>query len=389
MKIGQTIYLDHQATTPLDPQVLNAMLPYLTEIFGNSHSSEHFIGWKAAEAVENAAKSVANLISGDKEFVVFTAGATEANNIAIHGVARHFASQKRKRILVSSIEHKCVLGACRFIQKEYGYQISYIPVSDQGFVNIDFLEDALKDDVLLVSIMAVNNEIGSIQDLTSISRLIHQHGAFFHCDAAQVPGSLLMDGLADIADLISLSGHKMSGPQGIGALYISQNLEGKIEPIIYGGGQQFGLRPGTLPVALCVGMGAACDLIKEPTIQSIYEQKRLLRDKFIKKLTSLSWPIKINGPTDELRHYGNVNVCFRDFNAQDILSSLQPHVAASSGAACSSGNMEPSHVLKAIGLSDSEASSSIRFSIGKETSEEDIDESLGHINYVLTKLSEL
>ena len=255
MKIGKTLYFDHQATTPVDARVLAAMTPYYAESFGNPHSSDHSLGWESASAVEKSAACVARLIGAEADEITFTSGATESNNMALLGLGRRAARGKRRRILVSAIEHKCVLAAARVLQEQFGFAVELIPVDAEGFVDVSALEETLDDDVLAVSIMAVNNEVGTMQDIGRISELVRSYGAVFHCDAAQAPIAMNMKSMASHTDILSLSAHKMYGPKGIGAIYISRELQGEIEPLIYGGGQQNGLRSGTVPVPLCVGMG--------------------------------------------------------------------------------------------------------------------------------------
>ena len=369
----KTIYADYQATTPLDPRVAEQMAPYWREEFGNPHSNDHVIGWKAAEAVRMAATSVAGLVGADPDEVVFTSGATEANNLALLGLARRACSDRR-RILVSAIEHKCVLAAARSLAEREGLSVETIPVDGEGFVNLNALEAMVDEEVLVVSVMAVNNEIGTIQDIEGISKALLPHGVLFHCDAAQAPCAMDMTSLTSHADLISLSGHKVYGPKGIGALYIRRDVQGRIEPIIYGGGQQAGLRSGTVPTPLCVGMAAAVDILRSP--EGPEERKRVAgqRDSFVRLLQESFPSVTVNGPTGERRHPGNANLRFDGLVAQDILGSLQPYLAASTGAACTSGIPEPSHVLCALGLSALESESSIRFSFGRFTTDADVEE---------------
>lgn len=382
MKLGSTIYLDHQATTPLDPRVFSAMAPYYGELFGNPHSADHFVGWRTAQAVEEAANRVAGLIGADANEIIFTSGATEANNLALLGLGKHYAKSKRRRILVSTIEHKCVLASCRSLHEQFGYQIELLPVDGAGFVSMDALNGLLSDNVLFVSVMAVNNEIGTIQDIEALSKSIKKHGALFHCDAAQALGATDLQDATNFVDLLSISGHKIYGPQGIGALYISRDLHSCIEPIIHGGGQQQGLRSGTVPVALCVGLGEAIALLNTTEMT----EQRSRRDKFVQNLLELPWPITLNGPKSDSRHPGNANICFKGFSAHDILNSLQPYLAASTGSACTSGTPEASHVLRAIGLSNEDAESSIRFSLGRNTTDADLDESIDLIRKCLSEL---
>ena len=387
MKIQKTIYFDHQATTPVDTNVFAEMSKYFTDSFGNPHSLDHCLGWEAASAVEHAAARMARLIGADADEITFTSGATESNNLALLGLARRDANSKRRRILISAIEHKSILAVGRVLQQQFGFAVEHIPVDREGFVKSSALEESIDSDVLAVSIMAVNNEIGTIQNINHIAEIVRSHGAIFHCDAAQAPTAMTMDDFAQHADMLSLSSHKMYGPQGIGVLYISRELQGHIEPLFYGGGQQNGLRSGTVPVALCVGMGAAADMLATVEAQG----KRALlckrRDAFIERLDRLPWPITLNGPKGQTRHPGNANIQFVGFSAHDILSSLQPYLAASTGSACTSSIPEPSHVLRAIGLNGDEAESSIRFSLGFDTTDEDVENAASQLDNALDRLS--
>ena len=377
-----TIYADYQATTPVDPRVLERMAPYWRQSFGNPHSSDHVVGWRAAEAVQESLSSVAALIGADPDEVIFTSGATEANNLALFGLARR-APAGRRRILVSAIEHKCVLAAARVLEEREGFSVESIPVDSEGFVDLAALERMVDDTVLVVSVMAVNNEVGTIQDVPRIAPLLSRHGVLFHCDAAQAPCAMDMSDLTHHADLISLSGHKMYGPQGIGALYIRRDVQQDVEPIIYGGGQQAGLRSGTVPMPLSVGMAAAADLVRSPDEPNERQQVAQQRDAFVKGLEASPCSIAINGPIGDWRHPGNANIRFDGFSAQDVLGALQPSVAAATGAACASGIPEPSHVLRALGLSAEQADSSIRFSFGRFTTDHEIDETARVVRGIL------
>ena len=370
MSPKNTIYADYQATTPVDPRVSEKMAPYWNATFGNPHSNDHIIGWAAAAAVRDSLASVAGLIGADPDEIVFTSGATEANNLALLGLARR-APTARRRILVSAIEHKCVLAAAAALAEHEGFTVEVIPVDQRGFIDLDRLESMLDASVLVASIMAVNNEVGTIQDLPAIAGALARHDIPFHCDAAQAPLAMDLSGIAAQADLVSLSGHKLYGPQGIGALYIRRDLQQRIEPIIYGGGQQNGLRSGTVPVPLCVGLAAAGELVRN---EGPEERRRMAeqRDLFVALLRDRRIPIAVNGPMGENRHPGSANLRFEGLAAADILGSLQPNLAASTGAACTSGTPEPSHVLRAMGLSEAEAASSIRFSFGRFTTEAEV-----------------
>ena len=335
--------------------------------------------------VREAAEAIASMIGSDGNEIVFTSGATEANNLALLGLARHVPNSRR-RILISAIEHKCVLGAAKVLSSNEGYTVETISVDSEGFVNVEELEERLDDSVLLVSVMAVNNEVGTIQNIPSISQLVRSCGALFHCDAAQAPSAIDLGNFATYTDLISLSGHKMYGPQGIGALYIRRDLHDRIEPLMYGGGQQAGLRSGTVPLPLCAGMATASEYI---VVEGSDERKQIARqrDMFIELLNETGFTIDINGPTSDHRHPGNANIRFNGFDAHDIIASLQPKLAASTGAACSSGIPEPSHVLRALGLTTQESESSIRFSFGRFTTDDEIKNAANLVGNTLSNLS--
>ncbi|MCY4217961.1 MAG: cysteine desulfurase family protein [Gammaproteobacteria bacterium] len=389
MKIGQTIYLDHQASTPLDPRVFEAMRPYFQDSVGNPHASEHIFGWRSMQAIEKAANQVAELIGSDSDEIIFTSGATESNNLALSGIAKYASRGERKRILISAIEHKCIFEITHYLHEAFGYMVTQIPVNSIGQLDMQVLEQELGNDVLLLSVMPVNNEIGTIQDIPAISGLAKSHGILIHCDAAQSPCAIDLSKFADHVDLISLSGHKIYGPMGIGALYVSRELHKHLSPVIYGGGQQDGLRSGTLPTALCVGLGSAAELLLGPAANIERESLALSRNLFEKHLKSLPYGIWVNGPEyPENRHPGNINVGFKDVNAADLLNRVQPYIAASSGSACTSGIPEPSHVLRSIGLKEKDSYSSVRFSLGRYTKEEDIKEAMNHIDMALKQEKE-
>ena len=358
------IYADYQASTPIDPRVLAVMTDYWRDGFGNPHSNDHAIGWSAARAVDDAAAAVANLIGADADEIVFTSGATEANNLALFGLARR-APPGRVRILVSEIEHKCVLESAGVLAEREGFRVELIPVDREGFIIESALREMADERVLLASVMAVNNEIGTAQDIAAVADILAPYEIPLHCDAAQAPCAFDTDRLSEHADLISLSAHKFYGPQGIGALYVRRDMTPKIEPLLRGGGQQNGLRSGTVPVPLCVGMGAAADIAM--SAERTAERKWIggVRDRFIRSLREAGVEFKMNGHWGERRHPGNANLRFGGRNGADILSAAQPYLAASIGAACASGLPEPSHVLRAIGLTEEEAESSIRFSFGR------------------------
>ena len=364
------IYMDYQATSPIDCRVLEDMLPYMTYNFGNPHSSEHILGWKSNEAVNHAKEQVADYIGAISDEIIFTSGATESNNMAIIGLGYAALEKKitKKTILVSSIEHKCVLGAARFLTK-WGFTIKKIPVTENGIVDIDALRKLINDDVLLISVMATNNEIGTNQPLKEIGKLCQENDILFHTDAAQ--GAYTDIDVMNIrADFMSLSGHKIYGPKGIGVLYINRFSKLKPLPIIYGGGQQDGYRSGTLPTFLAVGMGSAAQLMQRTKETEIVEISKK-RDLLLGEIIRICPLIKINGSMNN-RHPGNINVVLPDVDARQFIMSFQPNFCFSSGAACSSGIQEASHVLRAIGCSTDEADRSFRLAIGRYTEESDI-----------------
>ena len=389
MTFSKTLNFDHQASTPVDGRVLGKMLPHFTKKAGNPHSGDHIIGWQSARNVSESAQTIAGALGADEDEIIFTSGASEANTLALLGLAKGTTGEKRKRILISAIEHKCVLEVGRVLQDQLGYRVEKIPVEIDGRVSASMLSDMLDDDVMAVSIMLVNNEIGTIQDVKSLSKAIHGAGALFHSDSAQAPVAMDMSSITEHVDLLSLSAHKMYGPQGIGALYIRRDLQDKIEPLIYGGGQQNGLRSGTVPTPLCVGMAAASQLMVSQEGQDLRLRLRESRDHFVQALQKLPWEVSVNGPEADGRHPGNANICFHGFSASEILNAFQPMLAASAGSACTTGIPEPSHVLKAIGLSSDEADSSIRFSLGLGVSDAEVTRATEIVDGSLRKLSSI
>jgi cysteine desulfurase len=388
MRIGSTIYLDHQASTPVDARVIEKMMPYNRDMFANPHSSGHALGWQAASAIDEAAFSIAQLIGCDQNEITFTSGATEANNLAIVGYSKFHLNGKRRRLLVSAIEHKCVLEAAYYLQEYQGFLVEEVPVDTLGLVDLEALRELLADDVLLVSIGAVNSEIGTIQPINEVANIVHEFGAVLHCDAAQAPLALGVANISKAADMVSLSAHKIYGPKGVGALFIRRELRAQIEPLVFGGGQQDGLRSGTLPTPLCVGFGCAAEYLQLPdTLQRIGEMQER-RDKFVEYILTSPFVAMLNGPTTEVRHPGNANIRFSDIDARQLLGMLQPKIAASMGSACASGIPEPSYVLRSIGLSNEEAYSSIRFSLGLDTTDEDVTDSIDIISDALSRMVE-
>jgi len=371
------IYLDMQATTPVDPRVLDAMLPFMTGLYGNPHSRTHAYGWETEKAVEQARKHIADLIGADPKEIIFTSGATESNNMSIKGVARFFKrGGKKNHIITCQTEHKCVLDSCRHLQDE-GFEVTYLPVEESGLINMELLEKAMRPETALVSIMTVNNEIGVVQPVNEIGKLCRSKKIFFHTDAAQAVGKIPIDVNEMNVDLMSISGHKIYGPKGIGACYVRRRPRVRLDPIISGGGQERGLRSGTLSPPLAIGMGEAARICQE---EMPYDSKRIayLSKRLKDGLLSLDHT-HLNG--DPTRHYpGCVNVSFSYVEGESLLMALKD-IALSSGSACTSASLEPSYVLRALGNSDESAHSSIRFGIGRFTSEAEID-------YVLKAVSE-
>ncbi len=380
----QPIYLDYQATTPLDPRVLEAMMPYFTHKFGNAHSRSHSFGWEAEEGVEKARAQIARLIGADEKEVVFTSGATESNNLAIKGVAE-FYKDRRNHIVTTVTEHKCVLDTCRHLEQE-GFAVTYLPVQQNGLVDLDRLREAVTDKTVIVSIMAVNNEIGVIQPLAEIGKICREKGAFFHTDAAQAVGKIPLDVEAMNIDLMSISGHKIYGPKGIGALYVRRRPRVRLAAMIHGGGQERGFRSGTLPTPLCVGIGEACEIaMKEMEV----EAKRLtkLHDRLLKGLQSKLTDIVINGDLDH-RIPGNLNISFAYVEGESLMMGIK-NLAVSSGSACTSASLEPSYVLRALGVEEEMAHTSLRIGLGRFTTDHEVDTAVDELVRHVNKLREM
>ena len=362
------IYMDYQATTPLDERVLAAMMPYLTEKFGNPHSSSHSFGWEAADAVDVARSHIANLIGAGPEEIYFTSGATESNNMVIKGLGRHYRD-KRSHMITIATEHKCVLESAAVMNRD-GMVVRVLGVGTDGLVDLEALSQAITNETLLVSVMAVNNEIGVIQPLPEISRICRERGAIFHSDAAQALGKIPIDVNQMGVDVMSVSGHKIYGPKGIGALYVRRKARLKFDPLLSGGGQEMGLRSGTLAPAQCVGFGEACALAhKEYENEGV--RLDLLFEHFMEGVGNRLEGVSLNGHRTR-RFRGNINLSFEDVRADLLLSSLRG-LAISSSAACASAAREPSYVLQAIGLDEASVESSLRFGIGRFTTEAEID----------------
>ena len=368
---NRPVYLDNQATTRCDPRVVQAMLPWFTEDYGNPHSAEHVMGRKAEEAVERARGQVAAILGADTREIVFTSGATESNNIAIKGAARFAASQGNpaKRVVTAATEHKCVLEAVQDLAAE-GFEPVILPVGTDGLLDPDVLRDALKTPTLLVSVMAVNNETGVVQDIPGLASIAKAAGTLFHTDVAQAVGKIPLDLTAWKVDLASVSGHKVYGPKGAGALFVRRRPRVRLSPLFSGGGQERGLRSGTLPAPLIIGLGEACAFGR---IEMADDTVRIggLRGQLLDRLTKALPGLRMNGSIDR-RIAGNINVTFPAATAAGLMETL-PDLCVSTGSACSSAAIEPSYVLRALGLSDDEASRTLRIGIGRFTSPADID----------------
>ncbi|KAJ8653894.1 cysteine desulfurase, mitochondrial [Lichtheimia ornata] len=381
---GRPIYLDMQATSPTDPRVLDAMLPYMTEIYGNPHSRTHQYGWETETAVENARAQVAKLIGADPKEVIFTSGATESNNISLKGVAR-FYKNKKKHIITTQTEHKCVLDSCRMLQDE-GFEVTYLPVQSNGVVDLKLLEESIRPDTAIVSVMTVNNEIGVIQPIAEIGKICRSKKVFFHTDAAQAAGKIPLDVNAMNVDLMSISGHKLYGPKGVGAIYVRRRPRVRLEPIFSGGGQERGIRSGTVPAPLAVGLGEACRISME---EMEYDHKRIsyLADRLITNIQANIEQVTRNGDSEK-SYPGCVNLSFAYVEGESLLMALKD-IALSSGSACTSASLEPSYVLRALGADDEMAHSSIRFGIGRFTTEEEIDFVINKVSQHVQKLRDM
>ena len=380
----QPIYLDYQATTPLDPRVLEAMMPYFTYKFGNPHSRSHSYGWEAEEAVEKARAQVAKLIGADEKEVVFTSGATESNNLAIKGVAE-FYRDRRDHIVTTVTEHKCVLDTCRHLEQQ-GFKVTYLPVQKNGLVELDKLRAAVTDKTVVVSIMAVNNEIGVIQPLVEIGKICREKGAFFHTDAAQAVGKIPLDVEAMNIDLMSISGHKIYGPKGIGALYVRRKPRVRLVALINGGGQERGFRSGTLPTPLCVGLGEAAEICMKE-MDSEARRLRKLQARMLKGLQARLPEIYLNGDPEQ-RIPGNLNISFAYVEGESLMMGIKG-LSVSSGSACTSASLEPSYVLRALGVDEELAHTSLRIGLGRFTTEQEVDTAIDELARHVSRLREM
>ena len=382
-RFSRTAYLDNQATTPMDPRVLDAMLPYLTGRFGNPHSRSHAYGWEAEEVVEKARTNVADLIGASSKEIIFTSGATESNNLAIKGVAAY--NQQKRHIITTTTEHKCVLASCRYLQ-DAGYEVTYLPVQTDGLISLEELENAIRPDTAIVSIMAVNNEIGVIQPIEDIGKLCRSKGVLFHTDAAQAHGKIPLN--VDHIDLMSISGHKLYGPKGIGALYVRRrNPRVRMRPIIDGGGQERGLRSGTLATPLVVGLGKAAELAATEMERDRAHIDRLSQ-KLYQGLTERLPEVTLNGSFAQ-RYCGNLNMSFSCVEGESLLMGLGKDIAISSGSACTSASLEPSYVLRAIGVNEELAHTSLRFGVGRFTTDEEIDTAIANVVAQVERLRDM
>jgi cysteine desulfurase len=380
----QPIYLDYQATTPMDPRVLEAMMPYFTHQFGNPHSRSHSYGWEAEEGVEKARGQIAKLIGADEKEVIFTSGATESNNLAIRGVAE-FYKDRKNHIVTTLTEHKCVLDTCRHLEQQ-GFEVTYLPVQKNGLVDLDALRAAITDKTVVVSVMAVNNEIGVIQPLAEIGKICREKKAFFHTDAAQAAGKIPLDVEAMNIDLMSISGHKIYGPKGIGALYVRRKPRVRLVPLIVGGGQERGFRSGTLPAPLCVGLGEAAEIcMKEMDGEA--ERLTKLQQRLLKGLQDRLSEIYVNGDLEH-RIPGNLNISFAYVEGESLMMGIK-NLAVSSGSACTSASLEPSYVLRALGVDEELAHTSLRLGLGRFTTEHEVDTAVEELVRHVKKLREM
>jgi cysteine desulfurase len=379
------IYFDNHATTPLDPRVLDAMMPYLTGKFGNAASRNHSFGWEAEKAVDDARKNIADLIGATSKEIVFTSGATESNNLALKGVAEMYA-ERGNHIITAVTEHKAVLDTCKHLEKR-GCRVSYLPVMADGRIDLDMLRDAITDKTILVSIMYANNEIGVLQPVAEIGKICKEKGVLFHCDGVQAAGKVPVNVIQDNIDLLSISGHKIYGPKGVGALYVRRrNPRVQLTAQIDGGGHERGMRSGTLNVPAIVGLGEACAIARREMPEES-KRMRYLRDRLRAQLEKELDEVFINGSMEH-RLPNNLNMSFAYVEGESLLMGIND-VAVSSGSACTSATLEPSYVLKALGVGDDLAHTSIRFGLGRFNTEEEVDYVVNRMVQIVRKLREL
>ena len=383
MTVKTPVYLDYAATTPVDRRVAEKMIPYLSDIFGNPASNSHSFGWEAEEAVEKARADIAALINADSKEIVFTSGATESNNLAIKGAA-HFYKSKGNHLITVKTEHKAVLDTMRELERQ-GYEVTYLDVQENGLVDLDVLKAAIREDTILVSVMWVNNEIGVVQDIPAIGEICRERKIIFHVDAAQACGKVPVDVEAAKVDLLSMSGHKVYGPKGIGALYVRRKPRVRLEAQMHGGGHERGFRCGTLPTHQIVGMGEAFRIAKEELAQDTAHYLKL-RDIFLKGIEGIE-EVYINGDLEH-RAPNNLNVSFNFVEGESLIMAVK-ELAVSSGSACTSASLEPSYVLRALGRNDELAHSSLRITFGRMTTEEEVQFAAELIKSKIGKLREL
>ncbi|TAE83698.1 MAG: IscS subfamily cysteine desulfurase [Alphaproteobacteria bacterium] len=368
------IYMDYQSTTPVDPRVMNAMMPYFATKFGNPHSRNHLYGWDAEAGVEQARQDVARLIGASDKEIIFTSGATESNNIAIKGIA-HFFREKKDHIVTLNTEHRCVLESCRALERE-GFRVTYVPVERDGLVDVDRIKHAITDRTALVSVMMVHNEIGVIQPIEKIGALCRDRGVFFHTDAAQAFGKIPIHVDEMNIDIMSISGHKIYAPKGIGALYVRRRPRVRLEPLLHGGGQERGMRSGTLPVPLVVALGKSAEIAMHD-MREEHDRIARLSHRFFAGVLSHVPQATLNGhPTK--RWVGNISIRFPIKEGASLMLALKD-LAISSGSACSSATMEPSYTLQALGAAEDQTHTTIRFGIGRFTTEEEIDQAITYV----------
>lgn len=379
------VYLDHNATTPCDPRVVEAMLPYFSNVYGNAASRNHPFGWDAEKAVENARKQVAALINADEKEIIFTSGATESDNLAIKGVLEMYA-QKGNHIITHVLEHKAVLDACIHAEK-HGAEVTYLPVDREGMINLEELEKAIKPNTLMICIMYAHNEIGTINPIREIATIAKKHNLLMMTDATQAVGKIPVDVIKDNIDIMAFSGHKMYGPKGVGALYVRRkNPRVKVTSQIDGGGHERGMRSGTLNVPGIVGFGKACELCRLE-MQEDAKRIKILRDKLENELLKID-EAYLNGHKDNrLPHVSNIS--FKYVEGESLMMGFNQNIALSSGSACTSASLEPSYVLKALGLGDDLAHSSLRFGLGRYTTEDQIDYTIEQVTKTVNRLREL
>ena len=383
MTVKTPVYLDYAATTPVDKRVAEKMIPYLTETFGNPASNSHAFGWEAEEAVEKARADIAALINADPKEIIFTSGATESDNLAIKGAA-NFYKTKGKHLITVKTEHKAVLDTMRELERQ-GFEVTYLGVQENGLIDLEELKAAIRDDTILISVMWVNNEIGVVQDIPAIGEICRERKIIFHVDAAQACGKVPVDVEAATIDLLSMSGHKVYGPKGIGALYVRRKPRVRLEAQMHGGGHERGFRSGTLPTHQIVGMGEAFRIAKEELEQDMAHYRKL-RDIFLKGIEGIE-EVYINGDLEH-RAPNNLNVSFNFVEGESLIMAVK-ELAVSSGSACTSASLEPSYVLRALGRNDELAHSSLRITFGRMTTEEEVRFAAELIKSKIGKLREL